>query len=96
MRALITGSAGFIGSHTADLLLSKVHPLLEVIAAARRITGQEIPLKLCPKRDGDPAELVARLKQAQTELGWRPQSTDFEDIIDNAQRWFKEHPGRYA
>lgn len=96
MRALITGSAGFIGSHTADLLLSKGYSLLEVMAAARRITGQEIPLKLCPKRDSDPAVLVASSNQAQTELGWRPQSTDFEDIRDNAQCWFKKHPGRYA
>lgn len=75
---------------------NKGYSVLEVVAAARRVTGREIPLKLCPKRAGDPAVLVASSNQAQAELGWRPQTPDLEGIIGSAWNWLKEHPGRYA
>ena len=43
----------------------------EVIEAARRVTGHEIPVVEEPRRPGDPAVLVASNEQGGRELGWQ-------------------------
>src|SRR5687768_13063963 len=45
----------------------------EVIEAARRVTGREIPVKEGPRRPGDPAQLVAAGDKARDGLGWAPE-----------------------
>lgn len=42
----------------------------EVIAAARRVTGQPIPVQTQERRPGGPAVLVADSQKARRELGW--------------------------
>ncbi len=59
----------------------------EVIDTARRVTGREIPLRVMPRRPGDPARLVADSAAARQELGWRPRFADLETIITHAWRW---------
>jgi UDP-glucose 4-epimerase len=68
----------------------------EVIEAARRVTGHEIPVSEQPRRPGDPAQLVASQERAQKELGWRPRYTALEEIIETAWRWHKANPGGYG
>ncbi len=41
------------------------------------------------RRAGDPAELVADAKKAYIELGWVPEYSDLETIIDSAYKWYK-------
>ncbi|HET9477460.1 MAG TPA: UDP-glucose 4-epimerase GalE, partial [Dehalococcoidia bacterium] len=67
----------------------------EVIAAARRATGDEIAVIGQPRRPGDPAELVASSEKARAELGWSPEHTDLEEIIASAWRWHEAHPNGY-
>ena len=45
---------------------------LEIIAAARRLTGCEIPIRMGPRRAGDPPMLTADASKAGRELGWTP------------------------
>ncbi|WP_226825018.1 UDP-glucose 4-epimerase GalE [Acidithiobacillus ferriphilus] len=59
----------------------------EVVDAARRVTGREIPLRMMPRRPGDPARLVADSAAARRDLGWRPQFPDLETMISHAWRW---------
>ena len=59
----------------------------EVIDVARRITGREIPVRVAPRRPGDPARLVASTERIRRELGWAPRYPSLEDIIDSALRW---------
>jgi UDP-glucose 4-epimerase len=59
----------------------------EVIDAARRVTGREIPVRVMPRRPGDPARLVADSAAARRDLGWRPQFPDLETMISHAWRW---------
>lgn len=59
----------------------------EVIAAAERVTGLEIPRRYGTRRAGDPARLVADAGKAKSELGWQPQVTDLEEIISTAWAW---------
>lgn len=64
----------------------------EVIDVARKVTGHAIPAESCPRRAGDPAQLVASSDKAKTVLGWKPQFNDLETIVSTAWAWHKAHP----
>lgn len=64
----------------------------EVIRAAERVTGKQIESIDLPRREGDPARLVACADQARRILGWQPQFPDIDEIIDSAWRWRLQHP----
>lgn len=68
----------------------------EVIAAAERVTGRSIPVRVGPRRAGDPAVLVASSATIQRELGWTPRFPDLDDIIATAWAWRQAHPGGYG
>ena len=59
----------------------------EVIEACRTVTGHPIPTTVAPRRDGDPAVLIASSEAAVTDLGWRPQYTDITRIVGDAWRF---------
>lgn len=61
--------------------------VLEVIEAAKRVTGREVPYKMEPRRPGDPSRLIAKAEKAVSVLGWKPQHTDLESIIESAWKW---------
>ena len=52
----------------------------EVVAAASKATGYEIPTIDSPRRAGDPAVLIADINKAKTKLGWRP-TRDIETMV---------------
>jgi UDP-glucose 4-epimerase len=56
----------------------------QVIDAAREVTGHPIPVKLAPRRPGDPAATVAASDKARRDLGWQPARPDLRDIIADA------------
>ena len=64
----------------------------EMIEAARRVTGHEIPAKICERRAGDPARLIASAEKARNTLKWSPKYTNVEDIIASAWNWHKNNP----
>lgn len=68
----------------------------QIIEACRRVTGHEIPEVIGARRAGDPPELVADARRAAEELGWRPQYTDIEQIVQTAWNWHRSHPRGYA
>ena len=63
--------------------------ILEVIAAAEKVTGKKIAYAVHPRRPGDAARLVADSSLARTTLGWRPEFTSLEDIVATAWAWQK-------
>lgn len=71
------------------------YSVLEVIDAARRVTGIQIPVKNYPRRPGDPAILVASSRRAKEELGWQPKFPDLDSIIASAWSWMSQHPNGY-
>jgi len=72
------------------------YSILEVLEAARKITGRAIPHKLSPRRPGDPAVLVASAEKLRRELGWDPRHSSLEEIIASAWAWKQAHPKGYA
>jgi len=70
--------------------------VLEVIEAARAVTGRPIAVEKGPRRPGDPPRLVANAVRAARALGWSPKHADLRTIIDTAWRWRLAHPHGYA
>jgi UDP-glucose 4-epimerase len=67
----------------------------DVIETAKRVTGKEIPVRMGPRRAGDPAVLIASSDKIKSELGWHPQFQDLGLIIESAWRWMRAHPDGY-
>ncbi|WP_368487442.1 UDP-glucose 4-epimerase GalE [Clostridium sp. BJN0013] len=63
----------------------------EVIEASREVTGQKIKAEIAPRREGDPAVLIASSKKAEEELHWKPKYNSLETIIETAWKWHKNH-----
>jgi UDP-glucose 4-epimerase len=67
----------------------------DVIETARRVTGKEIPVRMGPRRPGDPAVLIASSDKIKSELGWQPQFQDLGLIVESAWKWMLAHPDGY-
>ena len=72
------------------------YSVMEMINAARKVTGHPIPAQLGERRPGDPAKLVADSSKAQSILKWKPEVTRMEDIIATAWKWHSSHPNGYG
>jgi len=69
--------------------------VFEVLAAARRISGQEIAAEIVDRRAGDPAAVFADNRKARELLGWSPRY-GLEEIIGTAWQWHHKHPDGFA
>ena len=67
----------------------------EVIEVAREVTGREIKTRIAPRREGDPALLIASAEKIKGELGWQPKFQDLRVIIQTAWDWLCAHPRGY-
>lgn len=59
----------------------------QVIEAARKVTGLPIPVRMAPRREGDPAQVMAGGTRAKDVLGWVPARPGLEDIVADAWRF---------
>jgi UDP-glucose 4-epimerase len=63
--------------------------VLEIIEAARRITGKPIPAKIVGRRAGDPAKLTATSKKARELLHWTAKHSDLDTLIKTSWDVYK-------
>jgi UDP-glucose 4-epimerase len=68
--------------------------VMEVLEAARRITGREIPAKITGRRPGDPARLTASSALAEEVLGWKARYSDLETLIKSTWEAYRAAAGR--
>jgi UDP-glucose 4-epimerase len=59
----------------------------EVISAAERIVGAAFPVRIEQRRAGDPPVLIAGCRKAREVLGWQPQFSSLDTILETAWRW---------
>jgi UDP-glucose 4-epimerase len=68
----------------------------QVIDGVRRVTGRPIAVLESPRREGDPAELIASAEKIRKELQWKPKFGELETILESAWVWHKNHPDGYG
>lgn len=59
----------------------------DVVEVVKQVSGVDFPVKLSPRRAGDPASLIAKADKIRDELGWRPQHDDLTEIVTQALAW---------
>lgn len=82
------------GSLVCNLGSGRGFSVREIIDAARRVTGRDIPERTGQRRAGDPPRLVACSDMARRKLGWHPRGS-LDDMIGSAWRWHLGHPRGY-
>jgi UDP-glucose 4-epimerase len=55
------------------------------------VTGAQLPVEIAPRREGDPAALVASSQLARAELGWVPEKPTLADMIGDAWAFYRTH-----
>lgn len=68
----------------------------QVITAVEDVIGKSVLVAEAPRREGDPALLVADSSKAKMILGWSPKYHDLKDIISSAWKWHSSHPNGYG
>jgi UDP-glucose-4-epimerase GalE len=58
--------------------------VLEVMRGVEQATGRKVPHEIGPRREGDPAVLVANSDKLQRTLGWKPKFTEISDVVATA------------
>jgi UDP-glucose 4-epimerase len=59
----------------------------EVVETVKRVSGVDFKVDIAPRRDGDPARIVADSQQARATLAWQPRFDDLSTIVAHALAW---------
>jgi UDP-glucose 4-epimerase len=70
--------------------------VLEVIDMVKRVSGVDFKAEMAPRREGDPAQIVAASARARAALGWEPRFDDLSTIVSHALAWERELIARRA
>lgn len=89
LQALLSGA----GTNAYNLGNGRGHSVREVISAAEKATGRNIPVAVGPRRAGDPPRLVGDASLIKQTLGWSPKYSGIDEIIGSAWRWHQRKKG---
>ena len=64
--------------------------VLEVVDTVKRLAGADFKVEMAPRRDGDPARIVAASDRVRAMLGWQPRFDDLSIIVGHALAWERE------
>jgi len=65
----------------------------EMLEAARRITGKEIPARYVARRPGDASSVYATSGLAKKLIGWNPKYSDIDTLIGSTWDVYQKHAG---
>ncbi len=82
------------GMHAFNLGTGVGVSVLELVEAARRVTGCAIPVVIGPRRPGDAASVVAGVSAAVASLDWRAE-LGLDQMCEDHWRWLNTNPGGY-
>jgi UDP-glucose-4-epimerase GalE len=83
LRHLLSGGQ----SQAMNLGTGTGHSVKQALEAVGAAVGSPVPIRYAPRREGDPAELVADPALAQEVLGWHPRWSHLETIVSTAHSW---------
>lgn len=85
----------FLEEQDEDLVVnlgtSKGISVLEILDAARKVSGMDLPVILSDRRPGDPAVVLASAEKAERLLKWRPAFSDVETILKTMLAAYRSH-----
>ena len=85
----------FLEEHDEDLVLnlgtSKGISVLEILDAAKKVSGMDLPVILSHRRPGDPAVVLASAEKAERLLEWSPAFSDVETILKTMLAAYRSH-----
>ncbi|MBE7210928.1 MAG: UDP-glucose 4-epimerase GalE [Gluconacetobacter diazotrophicus] len=84
------------GSVTYNLGNGTGHSVMDVIRSVERVSGRTVPVRIMPRRPGDPAVLVASSERIRAETGWEPRHAALDDIVATALAWRRSNPNGYG
>jgi UDP-glucose 4-epimerase len=65
--------------------------VLEIVEAARRITGRPVPAKIVGRRAGDPAKLTAASRLAHELLNWTAEYSDLDTLLKTSWNAYQKN-----
>jgi UDP-glucose-4-epimerase GalE len=74
-------------STAVNLGTGRGYSVRQIVEAVQRITQRPIAYREVPRREGDPAMLVADARKAENLLGWQPRHSDLDTIVRTAWSW---------
>lgn len=77
------------GGHAFNLGGERGASVRQIVEAARRITGRDIPVVEGARRPGDPPVLVADAALARRSLGWQAERSSLDEIFTDAWAWHR-------
>jgi UDP-arabinose 4-epimerase len=91
LRRLLTGEPG----GAFNLGTGRGYSVKQVLDAIAAETGASLSVLSGPRREGDPAELVAQASLSRSELRFDPRLSDLKTIIRTAWHWHRRaHPSK--
>lgn len=75
------------GTHVFNLGTGTGTSVFELVEAVKRVMGNDPVIRLGGRREGDPPVLLASYAKAERELGWSPQLSQIDFIVETALRW---------
>tara|TARA_B000000565_G_scaffold250912_1_gene223966 strand:- start:270 stop:1256 length:987 start_codon:yes stop_codon:yes gene_type:complete len=85
----------FLEEQDEDLVLnlgtSKGISVLEILDAAKKVSGMDLPVILSDRRPGDPAVVLASAEKAERLLEWSPAFSDVETILKTMLAAYRSH-----
>lgn len=85
-KALLNGAS----SNFYNLGNGNGYSVLEVIEAAKKVTGRDIEIIFEDRRAGDPPTLVASSEKIKQELSFEPKYSQIEKMIEDAWNFYKK------
>ena len=82
------------GVNVFNLGTGRGYSVLEMVNAFETVSGQTIPCRFVPRRDGDVAECYADVSKAKEILNWEAK-LDIHDMCADTWRWQSRHPNGY-
>jgi len=67
--------------------------VLQLVEAARRITGRPVPAEIVGRRPGDPAKLTASSARARELLGWKATRSDVDTLVRTTWEAYRKNRG---
>ena len=80
------------GTHVFNLGTGIGTSVLELIQAVKRVAKKDPVVRQGKRRQGDPPKLIASFAKVERELGWKPQQSGIDFIIETALKWRDRHP----